>query len=147
MSDAREMRGTEPRSHSSDLCPKPLGASLPASRAGGGAVGQVGVPASAAPPQWGSPLHGRVEEVQQRGAVLAPVEAHAQLGVAVPRQGCLDGAQGARHLVPQRGPCRAGRGEAIRQTWGGGGPSRGSGGLRCPAENPSPCDVPPGSRA
>lgn len=61
-----------------------------------------------------SPLHSCVEEVQERRAVLAPIEAHAELVEAVPSQGGLNGPQGACYLFPERRPCQAGREEAIR---------------------------------
>lgn len=39
----------------------------------------------------GSPLHSCMEEVQEGGAVFAPVEAHTELGEAVLSQGGLNG--------------------------------------------------------
>lgn len=60
-----------------------------------------------------SPLHCGVEEVQEGSAVLAPIEAHAELGEAVPSQGSFNGLEGTCHLLPQRRPCQAGREEGI----------------------------------
>lgn len=60
------------------------------------------------PSPWGvgSPLHGRVEEVQEGRAVLASIEAHAKVAEVVLSQGGLNGLQGACHLPPQRRPCK-----------------------------------------
>lgn len=48
----------------------------------------------------GSPLHSCMHEVQEGSAVLAPVEAHAELGEPVLSQGGLNGLQGTCHLFP-----------------------------------------------
>lgn len=54
----------------------------------------------------GSPLHGRMEEVQQCGAVLAAIEAHTEVGEAILSQGTLDSLQGTCHLLPQGRLCK-----------------------------------------
>lgn len=51
-------------------------------------------------PGTGSPLHSCMDEVQEGRAVLAPVEAHAELAELVPIQGGLNGLQGTLHLLP-----------------------------------------------
>lgn len=69
----------------------------------------------------GSPLHSCVEEVQEGSAVLAPIEAHTELGEAVPSQRSLNGLQGTCYLLPQRRPYQTGSEETIRQhiwQWG-----------------------------
>lgn len=84
-------------------------------------------PPEASRPEVGSPLCGGMEEMQECGAVLASVEAHAEAGEVVPSQGRLDGLQGTCHLFPQRRPCeQTDEKPPARCTWpaGGGGEGR-----------------------
>lgn len=57
-------------------------------------------------PGGGSPLHSRVEEVQEGRAVLAAIEAHAEVAEVVLSQGGFNDLQGACHLPPQRRACK-----------------------------------------
>lgn len=61
----------------------------------------------------GLPLHSCMEEVQEGGAVLAPIEAHTELGEVVLSQGSLNGLEGTCYLFPQTRPCQAGREEKV----------------------------------